>query len=142
MTVPIAPQWLEREPPLEIAGALVGRNAAAQALDRLTATTIDPRLRVSRSDDWLLIVGPESCLPWMDDVTWLGRDGPLFTPTNYRPDLPPDLVARALKDASGIDGFCIVTPSHSFVAPVPHSAPSQQVLAELSTALAPRQAQP
>jgi len=53
----------------------------------------------------LLLVGPD--LPWADGVAYLGRDPDaplLLLPTHLRPDVPVDLLQRALVDAHGGEG--------------------------------------
>jgi hypothetical protein len=93
--------WLPRSEPLA-ACACVARGALARALGRALLAW-DParlaRIKACAGDDVLVVIadGPE--LPWLDGLTYLGRDEAaphMLLPTSRGPDVPADLFASAL----------------------------------------------
>lgn len=53
-------------------------------------------LDLHAGDGYLLALGSEQDLPWVDGATWLGRDGSLLVPTTLTPLPDAGLVGRAI----------------------------------------------
>jgi len=73
---PIAVRWTARHAPLQ-ARAVVASSAAARALGRRVAELDDDVLRTLAAvagEDVFVVLGDSSALPWIDGVTYLGRD--------------------------------------------------------------------
>ncbi len=93
--------WIAREPPLS-AGVVVARDGVARALARRLLRAGDEdlaRWRAVSGDALLAVMGERETLPWVDGVTYLGRDPAapsLWLPTTLRPDAPVELFERAL----------------------------------------------
>jgi hypothetical protein len=93
----IAWEWLRRIPPLDPA-AVAGRGSVREALARRIAADPEPtRLRVTASDDWMLVLGRPEDLPWVDGAAYLGWDHGILLPTTRRPSIPVELLARNLR---------------------------------------------
>lgn len=94
-------EWIARETPLAIEGAIATGDAAARFATRLLALDDDglARLRGVASSDLIAILGAPDDLPWIDGIVYLGRDEgapQLYLPTTRATTLPPALVARAI----------------------------------------------
>lgn len=127
--------WVDREPPLPIAGAWAEGPVARALVDRcladLDGATATPptdaaarilRLRGVGGGGFVVLLGAADDLPWVDGVTWLGVDpsGPgLYVPTRIAPDRPVDLVARAVTSRAG--GPAVVIGGR--LVPVGHARP-------------------
>lgn len=110
----IAVAWSGREPPLAPVGA-VARGAVAVALARRLANHPDLEgLRGVAGEGLLAVFGDD--LPWVDGVTYLGREAGLFMPTTLRPSVASRLVARALERAHGRSAWVVLPPSIAFAA--------------------------
>jgi MoxR-vWA-beta-propeller ternary system domain bpX5 len=92
-------RWMRREPPLPIAGMIaqdvVAGRVAESILSRSEAAT--DSLRVSLNQRWILVLGPENALPWVDGVTYLGWEASLLLPTLWSTTPPSFLMARGLQ---------------------------------------------
>ena len=92
-------QWVSRVAPL-VPSAAVATGLAAVALARRVLALDDEhrtRLTGGASAHTFVVRGEE--LPWADGVAYLGIDPAaegLLLPTMRRPDVPPDLFARAV----------------------------------------------
>jgi hypothetical protein len=109
---PIGISWASRSVPLRPA-AVLGQGSVASILARALvdglARGVD--LDVHASDGFLLAIGDEHDLPWVDGATWLGRDGPLLIPTSLEPSLDTGLLARAIARRIGaVHGWVILLP--------------------------------
>jgi hypothetical protein len=97
----VAVGWSARSEPLA-ACACIARGPAARALGRALLAWEPARLaRITAcaGEGVLVVLGDGSELPWVDGITYLGRDQAaphLLLPTSRRPDVPVDLFARAL----------------------------------------------
>lgn len=93
--------WIAREPPL-IPGVVVARDGVARKLARRLLRASDEdlaRWRAVSGEALLAVMGERETLPWVDGVTYLGRDPAapsLWLPTTLRPDVPVELFERAL----------------------------------------------
>jgi hypothetical protein len=65
-------------------------------------------LDVHAGDGYLLALGSEEDLPWVDGATWLGRDGSLLVPTTLTPLPDAGLVSRAIARRLGPGSAWIV----------------------------------
>jgi hypothetical protein len=98
----ISVTWTPRDVPLAPrAVAAVGE--VSRALGRRLAMLDDASLRALAalaSRDVLVVVGDENELPWIDGVTYLGRDESapdLLLPTAMAPSVPPAILEMAVK---------------------------------------------
>lgn len=95
-------RWTPRSAPLP-ARAVVASGAAAKALGRRLAELGDESLRVLAAvagDGLLVVLGDESALPWIDGVTYLGRDESapdLLLPTALTPTVPAAVLEAAIR---------------------------------------------
>lgn len=98
----IAVRWTPRGAPLA-ARAVVGAGPAARALGRRLLDLGDDRfgeLAAVASDDVLVVLGEQAALPWIDGVTYLGRDESapeLLLPTALSPTVPPAVLGAAIR---------------------------------------------
>lgn len=93
--------WVTREPPL-VAGVALARDGAARKLAQRLLRASDEdlaRWRGVAGEAIVAVMGERETLPWVDGVTYLGRDPAapsLWLPTTARPDVPLELFERAL----------------------------------------------
>lgn len=94
--------WTPRDVPLA-ARAVAAVGEVARALGRRLALLDDVSLgalAALASSEVLVVVGDESELPWIDGVTYLGRDESapdLLLPTAMAPSVPPAILETAIK---------------------------------------------
>ena len=92
--------WHPRTTPLAPVGVAAVGETARQLARRLLAEddeSLDLLEGVAGSG-WLVVVGPEASLPWVDGVIYLGRDPAapaLLLPTVLSPSIPATLVEQA-----------------------------------------------
>ena len=98
---PIPVTWKPREKPL-VATAVVARGAVALNLARWLLD-LDKEslggLKGVAGAEILVLIGEEESLPWVDGVTYIGRDPiapSLLVPTTLEPSVPLALLERAL----------------------------------------------
>ncbi|HET7867636.1 MAG TPA: hypothetical protein VFL86_24805 [Burkholderiaceae bacterium] len=99
-------QWRARASDEEPLAAVAWGDAAARLHAQLArdAATSSGRWCATASRDVLVVQGEPATLPWVDGVAYAApcRDAPaLWLPTLWEPDLPGDLVARALQRLHG-----------------------------------------
>ncbi|MCC4588593.1 hypothetical protein JWH11_08045 [Xanthomonas melonis] len=86
-------------------GGVIGVGATARALlDAWALLAAGEQLMVTASAQALLLTGPAALLPWADGVQYVAprpEAGGLWLPTAERPDLPLDLLERALRREHG-----------------------------------------
>jgi MoxR-vWA-beta-propeller ternary system protein len=93
--------WQSRDHPLS-AVAVTARGKAALALARrLLDLDVESLacLRGVAGEGFIMVIGEEESLPWVDGVIYLGRDPrapSLLVPTTLEPSVPPALLERAL----------------------------------------------
>ena len=94
--------WLPRVTPLTARG-VAGSGAVARALaHRLTAfddAALGALVAVA-SAELLIVLGDASTLPWVDGVSYLGRDDAapgLLLPTTVAPSVPPAVLEAAVR---------------------------------------------
>jgi hypothetical protein len=98
----IAIHWAPRHTPL-VARAVIASGAAAKALGRRLAELADDALHALAAvagDDLLVVLGDGSALPWIDGVTYLGRDDAapnLLLPTALAPTVPAFVLEAAIR---------------------------------------------
>lgn len=101
-TAPLAPECVVAVGPCALL-------LAARVLER-----DDPSLSALEglaADDAILFFGEASVLPWVDGVSYLGRDprAPLlYLPTVLEPDMPIELFERAISLREGAVSFAVL----------------------------------
>nr|WP_255771799.1 hypothetical protein [Microbulbifer guangxiensis] len=104
--------WQERPCPLPPSGILIESDQRASAMMRLLALD-DKLLRHLRGgycESVLVVLGEERDLPWIPGGIYLGKEMPathLFMPTFLAPDVPVDLLGRAITNKFGNGQFVI-----------------------------------
>jgi MoxR-vWA-beta-propeller ternary system domain bpX5 len=99
--------WNDRTVPLAPVGLVAFRTAALELAGKLVAMddqSVTQWSAVSTSNV-LVLLGDGQTLPWVDGVRYLGRDPSaphLLLPTNREPDVPVDLLERALIQRSPV----------------------------------------
>lgn len=94
--------WRERSVPLPAKAAVVWGDAVGPFLARLEHMVRQASasgLTVCGSEDLIVLFGDENRLPWIDGVRYAApsSDAPsLWLPNTEQPDVPHDLLARAL----------------------------------------------
>lgn len=94
----IAVDWILRAAPLP-PRALFAEGACADALVHRLLRASLAGLRGVATEDAVVILGDFVALPWVDGVRYLGQDADapaLLMPTTHRPNVPVDLLERAL----------------------------------------------
>ena len=87
-------EWVAREHPLA-PEACWAEGPVIQALkDKIVASTRKD-LRLAQSDDVLVVIGPD--LPWVDGLVYLGREGELYLPTLWKPNVPIAWISARLR---------------------------------------------
>lgn len=95
--------WGDREPPLIPCAVAASGDAASRLAERLLKldVSISSRLYGVAGPTTLLVLGEEANLPWVDGVSYLGRDPAapgLLLPTHIEPLVPTaNLLERALR---------------------------------------------
>lgn len=94
-------RWQSRDEPRIAVGAVATRGAA----ERLVRKILDfddallARWRGVSRPETIILLGEEESLPWIDGIVYISRDPrapKLLLPTNRDPDIPLDLLERAL----------------------------------------------
>ena len=94
-------KWRTRAQPLKPIG-VAGRGRVARALAQRLLARDEMALSLlkgSAGADVLIVLGAEELLPWVDGVTYLGRDEAapsLLLPTTHQPSVPLPLFECAL----------------------------------------------
>lgn len=81
-------------------------SAARQLLERLVALpeAQQKQLSATANADMLVVIGPESALPWIDGIAYAAPHddaASLWLPTHQHPDAPCDLLAQNLVQRYG-----------------------------------------
>ncbi len=121
-------RWLPRREPLAPVAA-AARGAAAKQLARRLLEEDDECLAEVRGvggEGLLVILGASERLPWVEGVTYLGRDGQapaLLLPTALEPSAPAALLERAF--AARFPGLmpCAVLTGPATLVPVAEARP-------------------
>jgi hypothetical protein len=97
----VAVAWTPRDEPLVPCAAAVWKDAARAMAERLLGLTDAALARLSGvgGAGVIVVLGDAADLPWVDGVSYLGRDveaPSLLLPTNARPSVPAALLERAL----------------------------------------------
>jgi hypothetical protein len=98
---PISFRWRADPSPPEPEGAVAWKEAARRLHARLgrLPPEVCSRLWVSAGRDFLVVTGAVADLPWVCGIAYAARCATaqaLWRPTLHEPDVPPDLLARAL----------------------------------------------
>jgi hypothetical protein len=107
----LALAWQPRAVPL-VARAVAGTGATARALGHQLAQRDDAALAALTAvagDDVLVVLGDD--LPWVDGVTYLGRDDAapaLLLPTALAPSVPPAVLAAAISRRAHGSAFAVL----------------------------------
>ncbi|MBX3166861.1 MAG: hypothetical protein KF760_05590 [Candidatus Eremiobacteraeota bacterium] len=90
--------WSARARPLAVEGCWAEGAAAAELQAKLTRRAL--KLQTAHFQDGLVVLGSE--VPWVDGATFLGREGQIYMPTMWQPNLPYEwLVAGLARKAAG-----------------------------------------
>jgi hypothetical protein len=134
--------WIARPEPLAPVAVLGAQLVAANLADRAALTVEtnpDSSLRVLIvGADGLLVTGDE--LGWVPGATWLGQDGVcrLLLPTTVMPAVSVPLVERAFFRVHPEQAVAVLTPSCSFVGPMPTRPPAPEQLRSFAASLLTR----
>ncbi len=120
--------WSSREPPLDICGVFGEGASAVKLAARLSAD--EQQVDVFLGNRALVAIGEPDDLPWVDNATWLGRDGSLLCPTTLRPNVPAALLVAAIRRAGEVDGVAVSTPDRALVLRRPPGAFDRAALAD------------
>ena len=111
--------WQRREPALP-AVAVLGIGPVAAALAEVTDTLLadGAPLRTVADPDYLVVLGEEAALPWVDGARYLGWDGSALTLTTHQVLPAADLWREAALAAAGADpaSLVIVLPDQVLIA--------------------------
>ncbi len=117
----VAIDWAPRVEPLPPIAA-AGAGSVAHALARRLLAAEDASLATLSgvaARGFLLVLGRGDSLPWVDGISYLGRDPEaplLLVPTTLAPSVPAELVERALVRRASRDPPIAVLPEHGIVA--------------------------
>jgi hypothetical protein len=109
-------RWTPRATPL-LARAVVATGAAAKVLGRRLSDVDDDALRMLTAvagEQLLVVLGETSALPWVDGVTYLGRDEEapeLLVPTALEPTVPAAVLEAAIRKRMARPAPIAVLPS-------------------------------
>jgi hypothetical protein len=109
----LEPTWIERAAPLTPAGLVAPIGVVPALRARLLARDDEAlaRLRgVATASEWI-VIGPEGELPWIDGLTYIGRDPEapaLWVPTYLALTPPAPLVERAIRARFGEPPFVVI----------------------------------
>lgn len=97
----IAIAWSDRSVPLAPAGAWADGDVAVRLADRLLRMPVTARTRLEgvSTEDTLVVFGAAEDLPWVDGITYLGRDPAapsLLVPTRQSPNVSMALLGAAI----------------------------------------------
>ena len=131
-TSPIGWRWLPVADAPAPRAAVGHGIAATRLLARLAAwpTARRAALAVTGTRDWLVVLGPGDDLPWVDGVRYAApwADCPsLWLPTHAVPDLPPDLLCKAL-DARHHRAPVLLWPEPAAVLPLDRQLPADDTV--------------
>jgi hypothetical protein len=111
---PIPVTWQSRDEPLVASAVSASGEIALNLAHRLLDLDDEAlaSLKGVSGPEFLLIVGDEKSLPWVDGVTYLGRDPrapSLLVPTTLEPSVHIALLERALADKfTGMQPLAVV----------------------------------
>ncbi len=91
--------WIARDQALPPEACWAEGNVAQALKDKVVGSTRND-LRLAQAENVLVVIGFD--LPWVDGLIYLGREGELYLPTLWKPEIPQDwLVARLQQLGSG-----------------------------------------
>jgi hypothetical protein len=131
-----AEQWLRREPPL-VPAAVLGIGAAAAELAAAAHVRLasGAELRAVADPDYLVVLGAQEALPWVDGARYLGWDGRALTLTTHRVVPAADLwrdAAIAQQDAEP-ESLVVVLPEQILISAMPVRTADPGVLLAMAT---------
>jgi hypothetical protein len=88
--------WSPRPEPLPVEGCWAQGTAALELEAKLKARGL--HLQLARYQDGLAVLSTE--FPWVDQLTYLGREGQIYMPTTAQPDLPNEWLVAGLQKRS------------------------------------------
>jgi MoxR-vWA-beta-propeller ternary system protein len=105
---PLAIDWTTRDVPLPPVAVAARGPVAAQLIERLRGLPEDrlARLEGGATESLVVVMGASVDLPWVDGVTYLGREpdaGELLVPTTRVGTAPAALIEAALRRRAGLD---------------------------------------
>jgi hypothetical protein len=125
--------WQRREPALRAAAVLgIGPVAAALAEVAHGMVADGAALRLVADPEYLVVLGEETALPWVDGARYLGWDGGALTLTTHRVLPAPDLWREAALAAGTADAgsLVIVLPDQVLIAAGDEAAVAAEVARE------------
>ena len=117
--------WQRREPALAAVAVLgIGRVATALAEATHPLVAEGAPLRLVADPEYLVVLGEEAMLPWVEGARYLGWDGSALTLTTHRVQPAADLWREAALAAAGADpaSLVIVLPDQVLIAGVDDEA--------------------
>jgi hypothetical protein len=131
-----AEQWRRREPPLVPAAVLgIGAVAAELAAAAHLRLASGAELRAVADPEYLVVLGAQDVLPWVDGARYLGWDGRALTLTTHRVVPAADLwrdAAVAQQDAEP-ESLVVVLPEQILISAMPARAADPGVLLAMAT---------
>jgi hypothetical protein len=85
--------WSPRPQPLNVEGAWAQGQAAQNLNHKLRQRGLSLRC-LPFPEGGVVVLGEE--LPWVEGLTFLGRQGQIYMPTMWQPDLPLEWLAEGL----------------------------------------------
>ncbi len=124
---PTAWSWRPCLPPGRVGGAVIwGRETALGVLRRLCASPEAGKpLRICLLPTGVVLVGESAALPWVEDIAYVTQspEAPnLWLPVHQQPDVPLDLLARALSQRHPRQPV-LLWPDPTWVVPLDRSYP-------------------
>lgn len=92
---PATLSWQKRETPLALEGCLVEGRAAEEFARKLKRPETS-RLRLAVLDSGRRIIALGSEPPWVEGALFLGREGHVYMPTTWQPNLPVEWLEASL----------------------------------------------
>lgn len=85
--------WSPRARPLKVEGAWAQGEAVQELRRKMQRRGLNLQC-LDFPDRSLVVLGEE--VPWVEQLTYLGREGQIYTPTMWQPDLPLEWLAEGL----------------------------------------------
>jgi hypothetical protein len=140
-----AEQWRRREPPLAPAAVLgIGAVAADLAAAAYGRISVGAELRAVADPEYLVVLGADDALPWVDGARYLGWDGRALTLTTHEVVPAADLwrdAAIAQEDAEPAS-LVIVLPEQLLISAMPARSADPAALLAMYSLPEPDAAEP
>ncbi len=120
-------KWIPRQTPLTAMAVVTKQPVAAQLVSKLLLR-IDKELSELKgcyAGDYVVIIGDESMLPWINGAVYFGKDPDapsLLMPTHSKPTVHTGLVEKAFSKLTA-KGRIIIMPDDAVVIPILKALP-------------------